>query len=107
LETRAGISTKGRTFCDYRLTTLAQQVAAVYGLTGAANLQGFITEDDDIAVIEVNPRFSGGLSLSLAAGADLVGEFVRGTLGMTVRPELLEFRPGVTMVRHYTELFAA
>jgi carbamoyl-phosphate synthase large subunit len=107
LETSSGISTKGRTFCDHRLTEIAERVVAAYSLTGAANLQGFLTDEDDIVVIEVNPRFSGGLSLSLAAGADLVGEFVRGTLGLSLRPERLEFRPGVTMVRHYTELFAA
>jgi carbamoyl-phosphate synthase large subunit len=107
LETKAGISTKGRTFCDHRLTEIAERVVATYSLTGAANLQGFVTDDDQIVVIEVNPRFSGGLSLSLAAGADLVGEFVRGTLGLSIRAEQLTFRPDVTMVRHYTELFAA
>jgi carbamoyl-phosphate synthase large subunit len=107
LETMAGVSTKGRTFCDPRLNAIAERVVATYSLNGAANLQGFVTDDDEIVVIEVNPRFSGGLSLSLAAGADLVGEFVRGTLGMRVRPEHLQFRPGVTVVRHYTELFAA
>ena len=107
LETKAGISTKGRTFCDPRLVEIAARFVSIYSLTGAANLQGFVTDDDEIVVIEVNPRFSGGLSLSLAAGADLVGEFVRGTLGMSIRPEQLQFRPDVTMVRHYTELFAA
>ena len=107
LETKAGISTKGRTFTNDRLIDIAERLVRIYGLTGAANLQGFIGGDDEIVVIEVNPRFSGGLSLSLAAGADLIGEFVRGTLGLSVRPEHLQFAPGVTMVRHYTELFAA
>jgi carbamoyl-phosphate synthase large subunit len=107
LETRAGISTKGRTFADERVTRIAERVVEIFSLRGAATLQGFVTDDDRIVVIEVNPRFSGGLSLSLAAGADLVGEFVRGALGEPVRPERLQFRPGVTMVRHYTELFAA
>ena len=107
LETRAGISTKGRTFCDARVTGIAARCAAVYSLTGAANLQGFVTDDDAVVVTQVNPRFSGGLSLSLAAGADLVGEFVRGTLGMSLRPDRLQFRPDVTMVRNDTELFAA
>jgi carbamoyl-phosphate synthase large subunit len=107
LETRAGISTKGRTFRDERVEQVAQRVVDIFSLTGAANLQGFVTDDDSIVVIEVNPRFSGGLSLSLAAGADLVGEFVRGALGLPIRPECLQFRAGVTMVRHYTELFAA
>jgi carbamoyl-phosphate synthase large subunit len=107
LETRAGICTKSRTFCDPRLTEIAERVVATYSLSGAANLQGFVTDDDEIVVTEVNPRFSGGVSLALAAGADLVGEFVRGTVGLSVRPENLEFRSGVTMVHHYAELFAA
>jgi carbamoyl-phosphate synthase large subunit len=107
LETRGGISTKGETFCDHRVTDIAERIVAAYSLTGAANLRGFVTDDDEVVVIEVNPRFSGGLSLSLAAGADLVGEFVRGTLGLSLRHERLAFRPGVTMVRHDTELFAA
>ena len=107
LETKAGISTKSQTFCDPRLEAVATQAVAIYSLNGAANVQGFVTNDDEIVLTEVSPRFSGGLSLSLAAGADLVGELVRGTLGMRVRPEHLAFRPDVTMVRHYTELFAA
>jgi carbamoyl-phosphate synthase large subunit len=106
LKTRGGISTRGETFCDHRVHEIAERVVAAYSLTGAANLQGFLTDDDDVVVMEVNPRFSGGLSLSLAAGADLVGEFVRGALGLNLRPERLAFRPGVT-VRDDTELFAA
>ena len=106
LETRGGISTKGETFCDHRVNEVAERVVAAYSLTGAANIRGFVTVDDDVVVIEVNPRFSGGLPLSLAAGADLVGEFVRGTLGHNLRPERLAFRPGV-VVRDDTELFAA
>ena len=81
LETRAGISTKGRTFEDDRIVDVARLTLATIGLEGAANLQGFVTDDGDITVIEVNPRFSGGLALTLAAGADLVGEFVRATRG--------------------------
>lgn len=107
LETKAGFSTKSQTFCDPRLEAVAEQAVAIYSLNGAANVQGFVTDDDEVVLTEVSPRFSGGLSLSLAAGADLVGELVRGTLGMRIRTERLAFRPDVTMVRHYTELFAA
>ena len=53
----------------------------------------------------MNPRFSGGLPLSLAAGADLVGEYLRGVLGQPVRPEELLFRPGVSMFRYFEEVF--
>jgi carbamoyl-phosphate synthase large subunit len=56
-------------------------------------------------VHEVNPRFSGGLPLSLHAGADLVEEYLRGILGLPMRPARLVARPGVTMMRHYSEVF--
>jgi carbamoyl-phosphate synthase large subunit len=107
LETRAGISTKGRTFEDERVVDVARLTLIAIGFEGAATLQGFLTDDGHVVVVEVNPRFSGGLALSLAAGADLVGEFVRVTLGGRIRPRRLVFRPGVTMTRHYDEIIAA
>ena len=55
----------------------------------------------------MNPRFSGGLALTLAAGADLVGEFVRATVGERMRPRPAAVPSGVTMTRHYSEIIAA
>jgi len=56
-------------------------------------------------IIEVNPRFSGGLPLSLHAGADFVGEYLRLIMGRAPRPERLVARPGVTMLRHFDEIY--
>jgi len=105
LETKAGISTKGRTFSSPKLTQAVGEVLAAVGLQGPANVQGFVGPDSLPRFVEVNPRFSGGLPLSLAAGADLVGEYVRGIFGEPLRRERLEFRSGVTMTRHFEELF--
>lgn len=107
LETKAGISTKGRTFVNDRVVQVSERTLAALGLRGAANLQGFVTKDGEVVVIEVNPRFSGALPLSLAAGAELVDEFLRGTLGHPMRPERLRYRSGVTMTRHLSELFTS
>ena len=104
-ETKAGISVKGETFCNPEVTAGVAAVVAAVGLTGPANIQGFVSSDGAVAFVEVNPRFSGGLPLSLAAGADLVGEYVRGVLGMPIRPERLRSRPGVRMVRYFEEIF--
>ncbi len=114
LETKAGISTKGTTFSDRRIDRLVQSTVAALGLEGAINLQGFVHDEAEpapetaagpVQLLEVNPRFSGGLALSLAAGADLVGEFLRGTLGLPIRPERCRYEDGVTMTRHYEEIF--
>jgi carbamoyl-phosphate synthase large subunit len=105
LETKAGISTKGRTFRDDVVVGRTEMVLAAVGLTGPANVQGFVDDTGVVTFIEVNPRFSGGLPLSIAAGADLVGEYLRGVLGMPIRPERLTYRSGVTMIRHFSEVF--
>jgi carbamoylphosphate synthase large subunit len=105
-ETKAGISTKGETFAHGGVDAVVAVAAHTIGLDGVSNLQGFV-DGGDVTVMEVNPRFSGGLPLTLAAGADLVGEFVRGTLGAPLDPTRLSYRPGVRMARYLTEIIEA
>jgi carbamoyl-phosphate synthase large subunit len=105
VETKAGISTKGLTFDHPELVEKVAALLAVLRLAGPACVQGFLTEDGELGFTEVNPRFSGGLPLSLAAGADLVGQYLNRILGGTVQPERLRFRPGVTMLRYFDEVF--
>ena len=104
-ETRGGISTKGTTFEDDEVTNVVSLVIKSVGLIGPANVQGFVAEDGGVAVHEVNPRFSGGLPLTLAAGADLVEEYLRGVMGLPLRPDRLVARPGITMMRYFSEVF--
>ena len=105
LETKAGISTKGVTFRHHELVDLVAKVLGVLRLEGPACVQGFRADGGQIIFTEVNPRFSGGLPLSLAAGADLVGQYLNRILGGVVQPERLSFRSGVTMLRYFDEVF--
>jgi carbamoyl-phosphate synthase large subunit len=105
LETRGGISTKGETFADDRVLIGAAAVLEAVELRGVACVQGFVTDEDEVVFVECNPRFSGGLPLSLAAGADLVGEYVRGIRGLPIRSSRLGYRPGVRMSRLFCEVF--
>ncbi|HEV2309335.1 MAG TPA: ATP-grasp domain-containing protein [Acidimicrobiia bacterium] len=102
-ETKGGISTKGETFADAGVDAVVTATVQALGLDGVCNLQGFV-DGGQATVLEVNPRFSGGLPLTLAAGADLVGEFVHGTLGFPLDPARLSFRSGVRMARYLTEI---
>jgi carbamoyl-phosphate synthase large subunit len=104
-ETRGGISTKGATFDDDEVANVVSLVVKSVDLIGPANVQGFVSEDGAVAVHEVNPRFSGGLPLTLAAGADMVEEYLRGVMGLPQRPERLVARPGVSMMRYFSEVF--
>lgn len=106
LEAKAGISVKGETFRLPALTAAVARVTSVLGLVGAANVQGFVDESRSaVTFTEVNPRFSGGLPLSIAAGADIVGEYLHGVQGLPLRPGRLTFRPGVRMLRYHQEVF--
>jgi carbamoyl-phosphate synthase large subunit len=105
IETKAGISVKGETFAAPDLVAGVAGLLRTLGLTGPANVQGFASDTGAFTFIEVNPRFSGALPLSIAAGADLVGEFLRGIRGKRVRPERLQYRPGVRMIRYFEEVF--
>ena len=109
LETKSGISTKGLTFDDERVLGVVTQAVGLLGVQGVVNVQGFVDDRSEtpVQIVELNPRFSGGLPLSLAAGADLVGEFLRGTLGLPIRRERLRARAGVAMTRHFTEVFVS
>jgi carbamoyl-phosphate synthase large subunit len=104
-EVKAGITTKGSTFGDDSLVAKVSELLSVVALTGPANVQGFMTDEGPV-FIEVNPRFSGGLPLSLAAGADLVGEYLQGAFGRPLRLTRLSYRTGVTMSRYLDQVFA-
>ncbi len=105
VETRGGISTRGVTFRNRDVEDGVERLLGCVGLRGVANVQGFVTPDDEVVFIEINPRFSGGLPLSLAAGADLVGQYLRLIRRLPVEPDPHEYRAGVTMMRHFVEVF--
>jgi carbamoyl-phosphate synthase large subunit len=105
LQTRGGMSVKGRTFVDSHLVAEVERVSSVVGLEGPFNIQGFLDEEGRLGFTDLNPRFSGGLALSLAAGADLVEQYLRGLRGLPVSRERLRYREGVQMTRFFREVF--
>jgi carbamoylphosphate synthase large subunit len=106
-ETKAGISVKGRTFSSAAVADVVAGALAAVGLTGPANVQGFVGDDGAVAVVEINPRFSGGLPLTLAAGADVVAAYLAGVRDPAAPVPHLGFRPGVSMSRYFAETYAS
>ncbi|GGN75186.1 hypothetical protein GCM10010112_46160 [Actinoplanes lobatus] len=104
-ETRGGVSVRGTTFTSVAVTEIVAATLRAVGHTGPANVQGFVAGSGDVTVVEVNPRFSGGLPLTLAAGADVVGTYLTGILDPSAPLPTLGFRPGVRMARHFAEVY--
>ncbi|MFI0433598.1 MAG: ATP-grasp domain-containing protein, partial [Candidatus Nanopelagicales bacterium] len=105
LETKSGISTTGVTFAADGLFQAVESFLGSLGHRGPANVQGFLGEAGELTFMEVNPRFSGALALSLGAGCDLVGQYVNAMYGEPIDPSALSYRPGTVMVRYWNEAF--
>ncbi len=105
-DTRAGISVKGTTFDSTEVTAVVAAALEAVRLTGPANVQGFVADDGRATVVEVNPRFSGGLPLTLAAGADVVSAYLTGIREPGTPLPHLWFTPGVRMSRYFAETYS-
>ena len=71
---------------------------------GPINIQCRVV-DGRPTVFEINPRFSGGIPLTIEAGADFPHMLVELTLGRRVAPAIGHFRENVWITNYETALF--
>jgi len=102
IETRAGISYKGQTEKDETLINYAGKIAEKLNIKGSANVQCF-KDGDKILFTEVNPRFSGGLPLTIAAGVNTPLFALKMAAGEELKP-VKDFKI-VKMCRYWDEIF--
>lgn len=103
LDIRAGISYKGRTCHDHRLIRWGKTIAEALNICGPANIQCMVS-GDNIGYFEVNPRFSGSLPLTIAAGVNSPLLAVRMACGEKIPNEVMVFK-SVIMTRYWSEIF--
>jgi carbamoyl-phosphate synthase large subunit len=101
---RAGVMDRGRTVRDQSLIDLGVEVARVLPFTGAANIQCRVVGGRPV-VFEINPRFSGGIPLTIAAGADFPAYLVDLALGRKVAPRVGRFRSELWMTSYENAIF--
>lgn len=103
---RAGVVDRGRTVKDGRLIEIGAACARAMPCAGALNIQCRIVDGAPI-IFEINPRFSGGIPLTIAAGADFPRLLVDLARGRTVEPAIGRFRDGLWMTSYETSVFVA
>jgi carbamoyl-phosphate synthase large subunit len=101
---RSGVTDRGRTVKDPLLIDLGVRTAEALGIRGPANIQVKLHEGR-ATIFEVNPRFSGGIALTLASGADFPAWLLEMRLGRDVRPCIGEFVDGMTMACFESAMF--
>jgi carbamoyl-phosphate synthase large subunit len=99
----SGVSVAGRTVHDCELERFGATVAATVGLTYISNVQVRRDHDGDPALLEVNPRAPGSLSLTVASGVDMPRLALAAMRGHPL-PEHAEFCEKA-MVRFLDERF--
>jgi carbamoyl-phosphate synthase large subunit len=101
---RAGVVDRGRTVRDETLVSLGADCARALECVGAINIQCRIVNGAPV-IFEINPRFSGGIPLTIAAGADFPHLLVQVARGRTVDPVIGRFRDGLWMTSYETSVF--
>jgi carbamoyl-phosphate synthase large subunit len=106
IEVRGGEVTKACTVKHAGIIATGVRVAEALGdCMGLVTIQLILTADGRIRVIEVNPRFGGGVPLAIHAGADFPRWLLMEWLGRRPRIRLDHFRPNVLMLRYHQSFF--
>ena len=82
-------------------------VEALPGCIGLVTIQLFLCRDGSLSFIEINPRFGGGVPLSIAAGADFPLWIVRLMLGRDPQIDPDGWADGLMMLRFDEEIYIA
>jgi carbamoyl-phosphate synthase large subunit len=101
---RAGVIDRGRTVKSATLLELAEQVCAAVPFFGPINIQCRL-RDGCPSVFEINPRFSGGIPLTIASGANFPKMLIKLAMGATLASQVGEFRAGVWMTSYEASVF--
>jgi len=100
LEIRTGEVSKSLIVKDADLMAVGRRVAEVLGgCRGVVTVQCMVTPEGRIRVIEINPRFGGGVPLAIHAGADFPRWILMELLGRKPRINPTGFRDDIVMLR--------
>jgi carbamoyl-phosphate synthase large subunit len=102
---RAGVSDKGITRKHAEVIAFAKEIAEKLQIIGPANIQ-CKWDGRDVSLIEVNPRFSGGIPLTIASGADFATWLVQLAAGIELKLQIGKFQDALAMMSFEESIFA-
>jgi carbamoyl-phosphate synthase large subunit len=106
IETRAGEISKGITVKNQAIIAAGKKVVeALPGAVGCLTVQCFLLPNGELKFIEINPRFGGGVPLSIKAGADFPRWIIEMMLGREPEIEIDGWQDGVVMLRYDDAIF--
>lgn len=103
IETKAGISVKGRIVKDERLEDMAAKIASKLLLSGPFFFQAKEDGNGMPKIIEINARIAGTMCLSSFSGPNIHSSAVRLCVGEDVK--IPEIRYGLYVTRYWEEIY--
>lgn len=101
IQTKAGISTKGKIVRDPKLEDICMKIARRIKIRGPCCIQMKESSDGTLKLVEVNPRMGGGTIFATLAGVNFPALLLNLVEGKEfVMPEISE----VTIVRYFEEI---
>lgn len=105
IATRGGEISKGITVKNPQIIAAGERVVrSLPGVVGCITVQCFLLANGEIIFIEINPRFGGGVPLSIKAGAN----YPKWILQMLLKENNIAFddwQDGIVMLRHDESIF--
>lgn len=101
---RSGVTDRGQTVNHPGMIDLAIRVAQALDIRGPANIQ-LKLDGEKATIFEVNPRFSGGIPLTIAAGADFPALLIEMSCGRKVSPCIGKFSDRLIMTCYESAVF--
>ncbi len=106
IEVRAGEVSKGQVVKNPHIMSEAAMLAETLGAgPGVITLQLFLTDDNRVKFIELNPRFGGGAPLSIKAGADFPKWILQEALDKKPNIRFDDFKDDLIMLRYDSEVW--
>jgi carbamoyl-phosphate synthase large subunit len=106
IETRAGEVSKGQIIKQPRIMSESMRlVETLRAGPGVITLQLFLTPGDKVKFIEINPRFGGGVPLSIKAGANFPKWILQELLGEKPNIRFGGFKDNLIMLRYDSEVW--
>ena len=106
IEIRAGEVSKGQVVKNPHIISKVTKLVETLGAgPGVITLQLFLTNDDRIKFIEINPRFGGGAPLSIKAGANFPKWILQELLGKKSNIRSDNFKDDLIMLRYDSEVW--
>jgi len=106
IEVRAGEVSKGQVVKNHHIMNEAARLVETLGAgPGVITLQLFLTADDKVKFIEINPRFGGGAPLSIKAGANFPKWILQELLSRKPNIRFDGFKNNLIMLRYDSEVW--